>query len=205
MHTTAYGYNDATQMADEKSGTSWWQTVPGVLTGLAAIITAVTGLIIALNRTNARNEAPATASLSREASSASAAASNPANGTRAATTGTAVPLPNPPQVTLDGGTSVITVLSARIEPVDADRRAFTVGIRHRQVGSGSVVFGSRFYRLIVGDEIREPTNLISEVVANDSTKDGEFRFEVPTGAKDVVLQITAYSGENKSRLPFKLP
>lgn len=35
---------------DEKSKVPWWQTVPGILTAAAAIITAVTGLILALHQ-----------------------------------------------------------------------------------------------------------------------------------------------------------
>lgn len=34
----------------ESKPLSWWQTVPGILTGLAAVITAVTGLIIGLRQ-----------------------------------------------------------------------------------------------------------------------------------------------------------
>lgn len=36
-------------MSDEKEEKSFWRTLPGILTGIAAIITAITGLIIALN------------------------------------------------------------------------------------------------------------------------------------------------------------
>ncbi len=38
-------------MAEESSKPQkWWQTLPGILTAVAAIITAVTGLVIALNQ-----------------------------------------------------------------------------------------------------------------------------------------------------------
>lgn len=38
-------------MPDEPSKSqSWWQTLPGILTAVAAIITAITGLIVALNQ-----------------------------------------------------------------------------------------------------------------------------------------------------------
>ncbi|HEY3159689.1 MAG TPA: hypothetical protein VGJ78_12070 [Vicinamibacterales bacterium] len=44
-------------MSDNRSPTpSWWQTIPGMLTGLAAVITAVTGLIVAFNHTGNRSE-----------------------------------------------------------------------------------------------------------------------------------------------------
>jgi hypothetical protein len=36
--------------ADEKSKGSWWQTVPGILIGLAGIITAIAGLIVVLHQ-----------------------------------------------------------------------------------------------------------------------------------------------------------
>jgi len=195
-------------MADDKSTTSWWQTVPGILTGLAAIITAVTGLMIALNRTSTRSNAPT--SVSRDASATSATPTRPPTNDATTSIGASptgpkdIPLPEPHQATLDAGSAVVTILSARVEPIDGERRALTIRIRHRQVGPSSAVFGSRYYRLLVGDEILEPTNLISEVVANDSTKNGDFRFELPADAKDVVLQITGYS-DGKSRIPLKLP
>jgi uncharacterized protein YecT (DUF1311 family) len=34
----------------EISGSSWWQTLPGVLTAVGAVLTALTGLILALNQ-----------------------------------------------------------------------------------------------------------------------------------------------------------
>jgi len=37
-------------MAEEQKPQNWWQTVPGILTATAAIITAVTGLILALHQ-----------------------------------------------------------------------------------------------------------------------------------------------------------
>lgn len=37
-------------MADEAKAPNWWHTLPGVLTALAAVITAVTGLIVAINK-----------------------------------------------------------------------------------------------------------------------------------------------------------
>ncbi|HEX9320569.1 MAG TPA: hypothetical protein VF913_00415 [Xanthobacteraceae bacterium] len=34
----------------EVSGSSWWQTLPGVLTAVGGLLTAVTGLVLALNQ-----------------------------------------------------------------------------------------------------------------------------------------------------------
>ena len=48
-------------MPEERKPQSWWQTVPGVLTAAAGTITAVTGLIVALNQSGLfgeKEEAP---------------------------------------------------------------------------------------------------------------------------------------------------
>ncbi len=42
---------------EEKQPKSWWQTVPSILTGLAGVITATTGLIIALQQVRILNKA----------------------------------------------------------------------------------------------------------------------------------------------------
>jgi len=43
-------------MAEGQTPPGWWQTVPGILTATATIITAVTGLIIALNQIGVFNK-----------------------------------------------------------------------------------------------------------------------------------------------------
>jgi len=186
----------------ENDSKSWWQTMPGILTGLAAIITAVTGLMLALNRTSGRSDAVTPSSTSspppvtRDARPASP--STPAS----ASTGE-IPLPEIHSVKLAGGSLVITILSARSEPIDLERRALKFGVRFRNEGKYPAVFGSSSYRLIVGEETREPTNLVSEAIGVDSSRDAEMRFELPVSVKDVVLQISA--GDEKSRIPIKLP
>jgi hypothetical protein len=189
-------------MSDNKSanGPSWWQTLPGILTGLAAIITAATGLIVAFSRTGSRSEplSPSSSSspttVSRDAQPATTAES-PSPG--------AIPLPPLHEVKLAAGAAVVTILSAQVAPMNAERRTLTFDVRYRNAGRYPANFWSSSYRLIVADVPREPTNLLDEVVAPDSAKEGEVVFELPRGAKDVTLQIS--SGDEKTRLPFKLP
>jgi hypothetical protein len=45
-------------MAEGQRPPKWWQTVPGILTATAAIVTAVTGLIAALNQTGVFDRKP---------------------------------------------------------------------------------------------------------------------------------------------------
>ena len=197
-------------MSDNRSATpSWWQTIPGMLTGLAAVITAVTGLIVAFNHTGSRSEQvpPSSSSVSGGTSPASPAAS-PApsrapGAVPAAGRPQAIALPALNRVTLAGGAAVITILFAQVEPLDLDRRALKFVVRYTNAGRYPANFWSASYRLIVADVPRAPTNFLDEVVDGDSAKEGEVVFEVPMNVKDVVLQIS--SGDEKSRVPFKLP
>lgn len=38
-------------MTEEKSGGSWWKTLPGIMTGIATMLTAIGGLIMTLHQT----------------------------------------------------------------------------------------------------------------------------------------------------------
>jgi len=196
-------------MSDNRSATpSWWQTIPGMLTGLAAVITAVTGLIVAFNHTGNRSEQvpPSSSSVSggtSPASPASPAPSRAPGAVPAAGRPQAIALPALNRVTLAGGAAVITILSAQVEPLDLDRRALKFVVRYTNAGRYPANFWSASYRLIVADVPRAPTNFLDEVVDGDSAKEGEVVFEVPMNVKDVVFQIS--SGDEKSRVPFKLP
>jgi hypothetical protein len=106
-------------------------------------------------------------------------------------------------VKLAAGAAVVTILSAQVAPIDAERRTLTFDVRYTNAGRYPANFWGRSYRLIVADVPREPTNSLNEVVGADSAKEGEVVFELPRGAKDVTLQISA--GDEKTRLPFKLP
>jgi hypothetical protein len=188
-----------------KAVPSWWQTIPGILTGVAAIITAVTGLIVVVNRAGGRAEervSPASQSVPGGPASGSRGPS-PSSDATSRGDAQSVALPALNRVRLAGGDAVITILSAQVEPIDAERRSLKFLVRHLNAGRYDANFWSSSYRLIVDGVPRAPTNLLDEVVAGNSAKEGEVVFEVPVSAKDVALQISF--GEEASRLPFKLP
>lgn len=193
-------------MSEKPSGPpSWWQTLPGILTGIAALITAVTGLIVVFNRTGNRSEdtRPASLSVPVGAQPGSPAESRTPGQAGGAGRAESIALPALSRVKLGGGVADVTILSAEIEPLDAERRSLKLRVRYLNGGRYPANFWSDSYRLIVDDVPRAPTNLLNEVVPGDSAKEGEVIFELPVSAKDVVLQIS--SGEEKSRLPFTLP
>jgi len=203
------------EMSENKSAndSNWWSTLPGLLTGLAAIITAVTGLFVAFTHLNGRSEPTPPSSTSSASSSPSAASSAsiassgpsaaPTAGSPRSSLSGAIALPELHQVKHGGGDTVITILSADFEPIDADRRLLKFRVRYLNNGKYPANFWTDSYRLIIEDAPRAPTNSLNEVVAAGEAKEGDVVFQLPVSAKDVVLQIT--SGEEQSHIAFTLP
>lgn len=118
-------------MTGEPQRQSFWTTLPGILTGIAAVVTAVTGLMIGLSQQRGP-EAPAEEPAPAAAATVGAERP-PAESTRAARGSTrAAPDPNP--------------------PADAPRSAATVIIT-AQDGSVTTVYGDSFQHRQTGREL----------------------------------------------------
>jgi hypothetical protein len=188
---------------------SWWQTLPGVLTAVAAVITAVTGLVIALKPSSSPPPAGSRdAAIVEPAQSGSSPVIDRAAGTRVAATGGAttaagsLPLPTPSEVKLAAGAMDIRILSMRLEPFNAQNRSLTIRLRYLNSGRYPANFWSASFRLLVDGVPRAPTNLLDEVVAGQSATDGDVVFEVPAAATMVTLRVL--SGDEHTDIPFDL-
>src|SRR5215467_7572257 len=119
--------------SDESKAQSWWTTLPGILTGVAAVVTAVSGLIIAFYQVNGRDDGQGPAKQAaagwqtfvREPGGGSA--STPRGDASTATPSQAakveLPLPAINEVKLNGGTTVVKILKAELEPFNTEKRA----------------------------------------------------------------------------------
>jgi hypothetical protein len=197
----------------ESKSQSWWTTLPGILTGLAALVTAVSGLIIAFHQMTNRNAVEETAKHATigeqpnvRGSSVDSAPSATSGGasTGAAASGGVVelPLPKISEVKLDGGNTVVKILRTEVQPYNAEKRALKFTVRHTNNGHYPANFWSSSYRLLVDDVPQAPTNFLDEVVASSSAKVGDVIFEVPLTVNQVVLQIS--SGDEKTRIPISI-
>jgi|GEM_PF-7127616 len=180
---------------------SWWTTVPGILTGLAALITAVGGLMIAYHQLNNRNEAQETASRTQTASNTSSSSAAPVLGA-ANGVATEIALPAISEVKLDAGAAVIRILKVELQPYNAEMRELKFTIRLTNNGRFPGNFFSDSYRLIVDDVRQAPTNLVSEVVQKDTDMTRDVIFEIPLTVTQVVLQISG--GDGKTQIPVPL-
>jgi len=199
-------------MDDESSRGSWWKTLPGVLTAVGALITALVGGVVGLKQagiifTEARP--PAQGDVGRadrpvalpqrpepEPPSAAASSSVPTASAPAA------PSVSPAfdQVRVSDG--IYKILAAGLEPYDQEklRLRFTVRLTSQRYGGHN--FWSSSFRLLVDSIPRAPENLLNEVVAQDAAKEGEVVFVVPRTARSLVLRIA--DGGQDALIPLQL-
>lgn len=184
---------------------SWWQTIPGILTGLAAIISAIAALIVALN---SRPAAPAAGTSDPPAAGrAASTTTSPADSRPAAST---IPravaradFPDGPQVTLLGGKLVLTMIDARVEPFNSDTRLLRLTIRWT---NNDVSFVRNYWwtlRLVIDGVPRAPEDPGFEQVEARSARELAYVFKVPVKAGRFVLAIANDTGE-RAGLPIVL-
>jgi len=179
---------------------------------LAALITAVGGLLIAFHQVTSRNEVDATSKRATiagqpNAASPSGGASSPStnavsNGAGSSGTTVELPLPVINEVKLDGGNTVVKILKAELQPFNAEKRALKFTVRHTNNGRYDANFWSSSYRLLVDDVPQAPTNFLDELVPSGSAKVGEVIFEIPLSVNQVILQVS--SGDEKTRIPVPI-
>jgi hypothetical protein len=183
---------------------SWLQTVPGILTAVAALITALTGLTVAVYQIMDSQTSAPSGSEQASPEKPGAAASQTVSGDGGTQQSRA--LPAGMEVKLAQGYIVYKILSVRLEPYNAEKDALRLTIRCTSNSPYSVNFWDRSFRLLVDEVPRAPMSGLNEVVEGQSAKEGDIVFEVPTGENKVVLQISAPtpSGYETTDIPFDL-
>jgi len=202
-------------MSEEPKSGSWWLTLPGVLTGLAAVITAVTGLAVGLHQISAPSgtekatpEKPAAVAPQNDSkpssASSDATASQPTSSNDARKQSLALPAGT--EAKLRGCSScdehVYKILSAQLEPYNSEKRALRFTVRFTNNGRLPANFWDASFRLLVDDVPRAPISNLNELVDGQSAKEGEVVFEVPTTENQVVLQIS--ENDDSTKIPFDL-
>ena len=196
-------------MADEKP-TSWWATLPGLLTAAAAVITAVTGLLLGLGQLgifDAGRPAASTAS----ASSAAAGAAPPggtdrptsapfATGTRAEWT-----VALPAERKFRAADVEYEILGARVRTDVAGKVALTVTFRCTNHGRYDINFWDSTFRLNAAGISHSPDSGLNELVAGDSSKSGDVRFVLPADTREALLRIKFSQGESTAQLSISPP
>jgi hypothetical protein len=203
-------------MTEDDPKKSWWHTLPGIITGLTATITALGGLVVAINQTNwfSRPEPEATRPESEAATAtgpsalaaqpepppaqdapADAAVSDTATGDAATVT-----LPKMRSYTL--GEVEFTLLDASLAPRNSESSTLTLRVRLLNNRPYPVNFWDSQFRLLVDGIPRAPNSGLNVVVAGNAADEGEVTFIVPRSATDPQLRILF--ADEKTDIPLPL-
>lgn len=199
-------------MSDEEKSKGWWSTVPGLITSLAAAITAVAGLVVAIKQTGwfAPQTSPSTMTQlttptatptptptptvtpTPQRGAATPVGDSPrpppsGSSTAATSASYTVELPRLRDYTL--GEATFTLLKAEMSPQTTEQDVLQIRVRMMNHGRFSTNFWDDSFRLIVNGVPTAPASGLNELVQADAAKDGDVKFAVPHGTAAVRLKI----------------
>jgi len=195
---------------DDKSGsTTWWQTLPGILTAVAALLTAVGGLVLAFHQAGFFDRASQKAlPLQSETVKSSTITGDPGatpGSTKAPPTDSAAPnsLTLPADTEVRAGDLVYKILAARLDRYAPGKLSLRFEVRMTNNGRFPANFWGDSFRLRVDGVSRAPDNSLNELVAAHSAKEGAVEFVIPDATTNVGLQV-AEVGESAPTIPIQL-
>jgi len=185
-------------MAEEQKPQRWWQTVPGILTATAGIITVVTGLIVGLHQAGvfdtATKHVPQAQNTTRTPPGAAKPPAMPGTVPSAPTpsaTGQTVqsPLTLAAGAEVRLGSAVYKILTAQLDRYNVEKLTVRFTVRMTN-NSGSVdIFGDDSFRLLVDGVPRAPISGLLKLVYGHSAEDGDVVFVLPAATQSTVLQV----------------
>lgn len=200
----------AGNLPDTPSASGWWSTLPGILTGAAAVIAAITGLVTAFvgQQEKAPSLAQSPPAIAQPVSSASTPATSappPARQPAARTLPTVV-LDGPRDVSFHKyRPSTYTVLAIDAHPRSPTHFALQFRIRLLTLTSMDMNFWDSSFRLLIDGLPSAPDSNLNELVPGNSAKDGMVSFQVPYDVRSLALRIIHHDSLGDiSELPLRL-
>jgi hypothetical protein len=204
-------------MAEEQK--SWWQTAAGLMTGVAALITAFTGLLVAIHQIRKDSEGvkPPVAE-----QSAATHAPSPGDSSKALKgVGQPAPAPAPRKIGpqrmvsappvvdrpvydvalpakrefalgLGQQTGRFILTSARVEPHAVESDILKVSVQVLADGQRDFPFNDSEFELRIDEEPYKSTTNFSEFIPVGQLRDHDLHFTIPHGPARAVLWIHAW-------------
>ena len=199
-------------MSDDGKPKSWWYTLPGIITAVTATITALTGLVAAINQTGWFG-APTTPAATKASASIPSAPPDSVSPVPPAQTPPLTTSPSPPPrstyaVALPAmrdvrlGEATFTSLKAEVSPRTSEKDTLGVRIRLMNHNRYDANFWDSSFRLIVEGVPMAPVSGLNELVPGQSAKEGDVTFLIPHGTTGARLKIT-YT-DDTTEIPLNL-
>jgi hypothetical protein len=202
-------------MGEEGKSKSWWQTLPGIITTVTATITALTGLVVAINQTGwfgsptlpaaARGSASTPSTLPGAASPAVPAQAPPVTTSPLPPAGPAYPVELPAMRDYRLGAATFGLLKAEVSPRTNEKDALRVRLRMTNHDRYDTNFWDRSFRLIVDGVPMAPEDGLNELVPAQAAKEGDVTFVIPRGTTSAKLKIAYANDSTEIPLILKSP
>lgn len=164
---------------------AWWQTLPGLLTAGAAILTALTGFLVALNQIGFFHHHPPPAAAQNATGQIDGTPGVQIAGTNPAS----ARLSLPGNVELRTEDAVYTLLSARVSPYAPGQIALDLTVRMTNNDRFDANFWSKSFRLLVNGALQPPVNDLDDVAPANGAKEATIEFVIPANTAAVDLQM----------------
>jgi hypothetical protein len=152
---------------------------------VAALVTAITGLLVAVHQAGWFDHH------NREQAQSTFRSDGPAGGE--AESSSRQPrvkqIAIPENAVFQNGVVKYALVSGHVEPSGPDRIMMRIGVRMTNDGTVQANFWSASFRLVVGDDLVAPINLLDELVDAKSSKMGDLTFQIPSNTTQVGLQM----------------
>lgn len=201
----------------EKSVTNWWQTVPGILTAVAALITATGGLLLVMNQIGcldksikSKTESVQTPFEKNELNTNKTEISDNSDKSNSEKKNVETEIKKYPfdveKITdVKMGENSIKFLQTSVDNYSTGKHSLTFKIRFNNKSSNYASFNQYYFRLIFDEQILSPENSPVGSIDPVSSKDAEAVFIIPDTLKSAELQISyIYDEKQTTKFPVKL-
>lgn len=212
-------------MGDEEKSRGWWQTLPGIITAIAGMLTALAALVAAVKQSGWFDSPPPSVAAQpspgaprvvkapvnapgREASRAPSSSSGPDRAPAplgAAVQAIALPAMRDYKLGPPTSKATFTLLNAEVTRQTAEKDAVRIRLRMTNHDKYDHNFWNSSFRLILGGVPMAPAGSLNELVAGESAKEGDVLFEIPHGSAAGKLKITYYDDSTEIPLDLKPP
>ncbi|MBS0341440.1 MAG: hypothetical protein JSS56_13000 [Proteobacteria bacterium] len=205
-------------MADSEPSKSWWQTLPGLITSLAAAITAIAGLLVAIKQTDWFG--PPSASVAFQPSTPQTPSSSepvarpaPHEVSQGETSPSSrselapayrVELPALRDYQLGPASTraTFTLLNAQVSPQSSEKDSLRVQVRMTNHDRFDHPFWDQSFRLRINGVPAAPESALDELVPALAAKEGTVIFSIPRGTPGGNLEINYL--EDTTSIPLVL-
>ncbi|SDP76280.1 hypothetical protein SAMN05428975_2581 [Mucilaginibacter sp. OK268] len=172
-------------------GKNFWTTVPGIITGLAAIVTAITGLIVALNGAGLFSKS---ATANKATTETKQEVKKDVDSLAGKQAGPQKPVekfkPVFAMTTVKIEDHEYKILGSSLEAITPESNALKIEIKYKNNSNYSpATFWNEGFRLAIDGSLTAPSGDLSELVERHAELAGTVTFEVPNNAKDLALHI----------------